>query len=99
MKAISKAVSLLAVVVALSLIGSHIFAKGGGGSGGGASHPSQVKTSGTSAAPSGGGGNARPTHLCSKNPQPGCSNYVPGHTQPTCRGGHMGPNGVMVQCD
>jgi hypothetical protein len=22
-----------------------------------------------------------------------------GHTQPTCRGPHRGPNGVMVQCD
>jgi hypothetical protein len=22
-----------------------------------------------------------------------------GHTQPTCKGPHKGPNGVMVQCD
>jgi hypothetical protein len=97
MKAMLKTVSCLAIVVALSLSGSHVFSKGGGG---GASPPGQVKTSGSSAAPSGGsGGSARPTHLCSKNPQPGCSNYVPGHTQPACRGGHMGPNGVMVQCN
>jgi hypothetical protein len=39
MQAISKAVSLLAVAVALSLSSSHVFAKSGGG-------PSQVKTSG-----------------------------------------------------
>lgn len=22
-----------------------------------------------------------------------------GHTQPTCKGPHRGPNGVMIQCD
>ena len=22
-----------------------------------------------------------------------------GHTQPTCKGPHKGPNGVMIQCD
>ena len=22
----------------------------------------------------------------------------PGHTQPACKGPHMGPNGVMIQC-
>ena len=91
MTAISKAVSFLAISVALTLNGSSAFAKSGGG-------PSQVKTSGTSATPSGSQAKPKPTHSCSKNPQPGCSNYVPGHTQPTCRGGHMGPNGVMIQC-
>jgi hypothetical protein len=92
MKAMSKAVSLLAVAAALTLGGSLVLAKGGGGAG----HPTQVKTSGTSATPS---PKARPTYSCSKNPVPGCRNYAPGHTQPTCRGGHMGPNGVMIQCD
>jgi hypothetical protein len=48
MTAMSNVVSLLAVSVALSLNGSPVFAKSGGG-------PSQVKTSGTSAAQ---GGNA-----------------------------------------
>jgi hypothetical protein len=91
MTTVSKVVSLLAISVALTLSGSPVFAKSGGG-------PSQVKTSGTSATPSGGQTKPKPTHSCSKNPQPGCSNYVPGHTQPPCRGGHMGPNGVMIQC-
>lgn len=40
----------------------------------------------------GGGGGGGCGHAC---PPPS----RPGHTQPTCRGGHMGPNGVMVQCD
>ena len=48
MTAISKVVSLLAISAALMLSGSHVFAKSSGG-------PSQVKTSGTSAAPSGSG--------------------------------------------
>jgi len=88
----SKTVLLFAISVALTLISSPVLAKSGGS-------PSQVKTSGTSATSSGGQTKPKPTHSCSKNPQPGCSNYVPGHTQPTCRGGHMGPNGVMIQCD
>ncbi len=93
MKAMSKAVSLLAISVALTLSGSHVFAKNDG--------PGQVKTSGTSAAPSGSGASGSPprsTFSCSKNPQPGCRNYAPGHTQPPCHGPHMGPNGVMIQC-
>jgi hypothetical protein len=90
----SKVVSLLAISAALMLSGSHVFAKSGSG-------PSQVKTSGTSAAPSGagdstskrrGGAGGGCGHACPPPPRPG-------HTQPTCRGGHMGPNGVMVQCD
>ena len=24
---------------------------------------------------------------------------IPGHTQPTCKGPHKSPNGVMIQCD
>ena len=106
MTAMFKAVSLVAISMMLAASSSHVFAKSGGGpsqkSGGG---PSQVKTSGTSAAPSGGsspgsgaGGNA------SKRSSPcghrlNCTYSPPGHTQPTCRGGHMGPNGVMIQCD
>jgi hypothetical protein len=95
MTAMSKVVSLLAISAALTLSGSPIFAKSGG--------PSQVKTSGTSAAPSGPGANDSTSkrrggagggcgHACPPPPRPG-------HTQPACRGGHMGPNGVMVQCD
>jgi len=82
---------LLAISAALTLAGSHAFAKSGGG-------PAQVKTSGTSAAPSGStssggprtGGNCH-GHACPTRPQQG-------NTQPPCRGGHAGPNGVMVQC-
>jgi|BarGraIncu00222A_1022003.scaffolds.fasta_scaffold36185_2 hypothetical protein len=48
MTAISKVVSLLAISVALTLSGSHVFAKTGGSNG-----PGQVKTSGTSASHSG----------------------------------------------
>ena len=46
MATVSKVVSLVAISVALTLSGSPVFAKSGGG-------PSQVKTSGTSAAHSG----------------------------------------------
>ena len=46
MTTVSKMVSLVAISVALTLSGSPVFAKSGGG-------PSQVKTSGTSAAHSG----------------------------------------------
>jgi hypothetical protein len=94
MKAMSKAVSLLAISVALTFSGSHVFA--GNGS------PGQVKTSGTSAAPSGSGagGNQSQKHAC-HNGGTGSRCIVaptPGHTQPPCRGGHKGPNGVMIQC-
>jgi hypothetical protein len=96
MTAISKVVSLLAISAALTLSGSHVFAKSSGG-------PSQVKASGTSAAPSGsgardstakghGGTGVGCGHACPPRPRPG-------YTQPPCRGGHMGPNGVMIQCD
>jgi len=87
---------LALAVLSLTLCGSQVFAKSGPG------HPTQVKTSGTSATPSGsgGGGSQRPTFSCAKNPVPGCRNYSgPGHTQPTCLGPHRGPNGVMIQCD
>src|ERR1035437_8245087 len=77
MKAISKAVSLLAVVGAWSLIGSHIFAKGGGGSGGGASHPSQVKTSGTSAAPRAAAGTLDLLIFVQKSPNPAAATMCP----------------------
>jgi hypothetical protein len=49
--AMSKVVSLLAISMAVTLSGSHVFAKNGGSNG-----PSQAKSSGTSAAPSGAGG-------------------------------------------
>ena len=53
MTAITKVVTLLAISAALTLSGSHVFAKSSGG-------PSQVKTSGTSAAPSGSGARDNP---------------------------------------
>jgi hypothetical protein len=98
MKAKSKAISLLAVAAALTLSGGYVFAKGGGGGGGfGGSHPTQVKASGTSAVPSGAGGNrSRYVPYCKLHPgRGGC----PAKVQPTCRGPHMGPNGVMIQCE
>ena len=94
MKAMSKAVSLLAISVALTLSGSHVFAKNEG--------PGQVKSSGTSAAPSGSGagGDQSQKHAC-HNGGTGPKCIVaprPGTTQPPCHGPHMGPNGVMIQC-
>jgi hypothetical protein len=108
MKAMSKAVSLLAISVALTLSGSHVFA--------GTGSPGQVKTSGTSAAPSGLGtggskyiGPPRPSTgtcrgsscvYCRGGGSKTCYPWYnpPGATLPPCRGGHMGPNGVMIQC-
>ena len=95
MTTVSRVVSLLAISVALTLSGSPVFAKNGGG-------PSQVKTSGTSAAPSrsGAGGGQFQKHAC-HNGGTGSKCIVaprPGTTLPPCRGGHMGPNGVMIQC-
>jgi hypothetical protein len=87
---------MLLVALAVSLNASQVFAKSSGAPSGGANHQSEVKTSGTSAArPSGSGGQSKfrpancPLHKCAGQP---------GYTQPTCRGGHMGPNGVMVEC-
>jgi hypothetical protein len=64
MTTISKVVSLLAISVALTLSGSDVFAKTGGSNG-----PSQVKSSGTSAAPSGSsaGGNQVKTRGCTRS--------------------------------
>jgi len=98
--AISKVVSLLVISVALTLSGSPVFAKSGGG-------PSQVKTSGTSAAPSGSTGThskhvTPPRVLVCRVGASGRRNcwYAPGGTtQPACKGPHKGPNGVMIQCD
>ena len=59
MKATSKVVSLLAIAVAVTLIGSHVFAKTGD-----SSHPTQVKTSGTSATPSGAGSTQSKAREC-----------------------------------
>ena len=93
MTAISKVVSLFAISAALTLTGSQLFAKSVGGA-------SQVKaptTSAASSSPGAGdsiskrGGGACHGHYCRQPPPPG-------HTQPPCRGAHVGPNGVMVQC-
>jgi hypothetical protein len=96
MTVISKGLSLLAISVALTLSAGPVIAKSGGG-------PIQVKTSGTSAGPTDsgardstakghGGTGVGCGHACPPRPRPG-------YTQPPCRGGHMGPNGVMIQCD
>lgn len=97
MKVMTKAVSLTAIAVALWASSGPVFAKVSGG-------PSQVKTSGTSAAPSGSGAGDSTSKRHGGGAGGGCGHACPppprpGHTQPTCRGGHMGPNGVMVQCD
>jgi len=90
MTAMSKVISLLAISVALTLSGSPVFAKSGG-------NPGQVKTSGTSAAPSGAGG-SRSKYISYCKLHPGRGGCPPKADQPPCRGGHMGPNGVMIQC-
>ena len=85
----SKAVLLLAISAALTLSHSNVVAKTLG--------PSQVKTSGKSAAPAGSGGRQSKTTICYPHH---CitvrSPPRPGHTQPPCRGPHKGPNGVMI---
>ncbi len=91
MTAMSNVVSLLAVSVALSLNGSPAFAKSGGS-------PGQVKTSGTSASGSGASSDPSQKHAC-HNGGTGPKCIVaprPGTSLPPCRGGHMGPNGVMI---
>ena len=98
MTAMSKVVSLLAISAALTLSGSHVFAKTIG--------PGHVKTSGTSAAHSGTGGSqvkhVTPPRVlvCHQGAYGGqyCVTEPGGTTLPPCRGGHMGPNGVMIQC-
>ena len=89
MTAMSKVVSLLAISVALTLSGSHVFAKTVG--------PGQVKTSGTSAAPSSAGG-SRSKYIPYCKQHPGWGGCPPKADQPPCRGPHRGPNGVMIQC-
>ena len=98
MTAMLKVVSLLAISVALILSDTLVFAKTVG--------PGHVKTSGTSAAPSGTGGSqvkhATPPRVlvCHQGASGGryCVSEPGGTTLPPCRGGHMGPNGVMIQC-
>jgi hypothetical protein len=99
MTPISKMVSLLAISAALAFASSHLFAKSAGG-------PGKVNTSTisapSSAAPSGAGDSVSKGHggtdghncghACPPRPRPG-------YSQPPCRGPHMGPNGVMIQCD
>jgi hypothetical protein len=85
MRAMSKAVSFLAVAVALTLSCGHVFAKGGGGGGGG-SHPTQVKTSGVSAVPSSAGGGQSKSTWCRHD----CRPYPPYHYF-----GPPGPNGTQ----
>ena len=99
MTAMLKVVLLLAISAALTLSGSLVIAKTVG--------PGQVKTSGTSAAPSGSTStrskHVTPPRVIVCHPERGGGQYcmsVPGGTtQPTCKGPHKGPNGVMIQCD
>ena len=66
MKAMSKAASLLAISTALTLSGNYVFA--------GTGSPGQVKTSGTSAAPSGSGaGDSK--YTCCHHPHPSGGNF------------------------
>ena len=98
MTTVPKVVSFLAISVALTLSGSQVFAKTVG--------PGQVKTSGTSATPSGSGtGGGQVKHatpprvlVCHQGASGGryCVSEPGGTTLPPCRGGHMGPNGVMI---
>ena len=98
MRATSKMVTLLTISVALILSDIPVFAKTVG--------PGQVKTSGASAAPSGTGGSqvkhVTPPRVlvCHQGASGGryCVTEPGGSTLPPCRGGHMGPNGVMIQC-
>jgi hypothetical protein len=90
MTAISKVVPLLAISAALILSGSHVFAKNDG--------PGQAKSLGTSAAPSGSnaGGSQDKTKGC--HDKSWHCTPPPPKPQPPCHGPHMGPNGVMIQC-
>jgi hypothetical protein len=94
MIAISKAVSLLAISLVLGVSGSQVLAKTS------APHPAQA--SGTSVSSVGGSGAG--TDVSKRGGGYGCGHHCPipprpGHTQPTCKGPHRGPNGVMIQCD
>ena len=93
MTTVPKVVSLLAISAALTLSGSHVFAKTvGPGSGEDIRHfcrplrrwrqPEQY------------------IPLVCHQLHPGGELRVQprGPHQPPCRGGHMGPNGVMIQC-
>jgi len=89
MRATSKMVTLLTISVALILSDTPVFAKTVG--------PGQVKTSGTSAAPSG-AGRSRSKYVPYCKLHPGRGGCPPKADQPPCRGPHRGPNGVMIQC-
>jgi hypothetical protein len=87
MTAMSKVVSILAISAVLTLGGSHVFAKSSGG-------PSQVKTSGTSAAPSGSGARDN-TAKGHGGTGVGCGHHCPVKpTPPGATGGNdpRGPN-------
>ena len=89
MTAMSKVVSLLAISAAVTLSGSHVFAKSSGG-------PSQVKTSGTSTAPSGSGARDSPAKGHGGTGGHGCRGYhcTVAPTPPGATGGNdpRGPN-------
>jgi hypothetical protein len=89
MPPISKLASLLAVSAALMLNGNQAFAKSGGGQQ--AVHPSGVSSSPSPTTPSSG----PRTGACKGH---SCDYKNQGNTQPPCKGGHAGPNGVMIQC-
>jgi hypothetical protein len=96
MTVLSKAMALLAISVVFAASGNQVLAKPSGS-------PGQVHPSGNSSGPSGGGSSAGgdlskrrggcDSRHCDPNIHQG-----PGATQQPCRGGHRGPNGVMIQC-
>ena len=92
MATISKVLLIFAISMAIATVDGQVLAKTLG--------PGQVKTSGKSVAPSGTGGGQSQKHAC-HNGGTGTRCIVaprPGTTLPPCRGPHMGPNGVMIQC-
>jgi hypothetical protein len=92
MKALSIVVSLFALSAALTVSGGQGLAKSNGP---GLAHSSGTSAPSTPSDAAGGskrhGGGAGCGHACPPHSRP-----LP--PQPPCRGPHMGPNGVMIQC-
>jgi hypothetical protein len=85
-----KALSLVVISVGLTLSGSLVFAKTDG--------PSRVRhSSATSIVRS--NGDSGPSERCLRHGKNCVIFNPPGSTQPPCRGGRKGPNGVVIRCD
>jgi hypothetical protein len=92
MKATLKAVLALAVTAAVILSGNQVLARSGGG-------PSQAHGSGANATSMQHATGTAETFQQKVNcPYHHCAPQKPIPDKPPCRGGHMGPNGVMIQC-